>query len=184
MSGRRAPLLLGVIGLSFTFFPPLYPSARESVARRLLRTVQTGTPQDVTVDQIRKIADSSDTDYTTEILARSALVVLHQDNEMLIPYDELLDDLLNRLVSDGSPFRPLTGLASFRGKETVLTMVYAMVMSGSQERATDVLEKNLLTGSRYKQAVVLSALRNIGTPRAISLIQQYAEKGQDRHLVS
>ena len=29
---------------------------------------------------------------------------------------------------------------------------------------------------------MLSALRNIGTPRAISLIQQYAEKGQDRNL--
>jgi hypothetical protein len=30
--------------------------------------------------------------------------------------------------------------------------------------------------------VVLSALRNIGTPRAISFIQEYAEKGPDRNL--
>jgi hypothetical protein len=46
----------------------------------------------------------------------------------------------------------------------------------------DILERHSLTGSRYKQAIVLSALRNVGTPRAIGIIQQYAEKGQDRNL--
>ena len=57
-------------------------------------------------------------------------------------------------------------------------MVYAMVMSGNQEQVTDVLEKHLLTGGKYKQAIVLSALRNIGTPRAVGLIQKYAEAGR------
>ncbi len=61
-------------------------------------------------------------------------------------------------------------------------MVYAMVMSGNQEQVTDVLEKHLLTGGKYKQAVILSALRNIGTPRAIGLIQKYAEAGQESNL--
>lgn len=159
-----------------------YASARETIAQRLLRTVQIGVPQDITVEQIRKIADSNETDYTTEMLARSALVVLQKDDPKLISYDELFDNLLNRLVDDGTPFQPLAGLPGFRGKETVFTMAYALVMSGNQDRAVEILGKNSLTGGRYKQAVVLSALRNIGTPGAIQLIQQYAEKGEDRNL--
>jgi hypothetical protein len=157
-------------------------TAREPLPRRLLRTIQIGTPQDISVEQIRKIAESNDTDYTTAMLARSALLVLRQDEPKLISYDELLDNLLSHLVSDGTPFQPLTSLPDFRAKETLMTMVYAMVMSGNQERAVDILEKHAFTGSKYKQGVVLSALRNIGTPRAISIIQQYAEKGQDRNL--
>jgi hypothetical protein len=180
---RIAPLLLAVaavVFLSASF--PVCSAARESIPQRLLRTIQIGTPQDITVEQIRKIADSNDTDYTTEMLARSALVVLHQDNPELISFGELFDTLLSHMVSDGSPFQPLPNLPDFRAKETVFTMAYAMVMSGNQEQAVDILAKHSLTGSRYQQAVVLSALRNIGTPRAVSVIQQYAEKGQDRNL--
>jgi hypothetical protein len=169
-------------GIFILLFPPLSANARESVQRRLVRTIQIGAPQDITVEQIRKIAESNETDYTTEMLARSALVVLQQDDAKLISYDELLDGLLTKLVSDGTPFQQIASLPSFRGKETAFTMVYALVMSGQQERAVDILEKHALTGSRYKQAVVLSALRNIGTPRALSVIQEYAEKGQDRNL--
>jgi hypothetical protein len=174
-----APFLLALGALCFL---PGRASAAESMQQRLLRTVQIGAPQDISVEQIRKIADNNDSDYTTEILARSALVVLQHDDSKLIPFTELLDDLLSHLVSDGTPFKPLTTLPNFRGKETVFTMVYALVMSGNQDRAVDILEKHSLTGSRYKRAVVLSALRNIGTPRALSVIQQYGEKGQDRNL--
>jgi len=161
---------------------PLWCSARESIPQRLLRTIQIGLPQDITVEQIRRIADSDDTDYTTEMLARSALLVLHQDDPKLISFDELFDSLLSHMVSDGSPFTPIASLPNFRAKETVFTMVYAMVMSGNQDRAVNILEKHSLTGSRYKQGVVLSALRNIGTSRAVSVIQQYAEKGPGRNL--
>lgn len=175
--GRIAAGLLPA--LVACFCSPLFPlpaSAREAVAQRLLRTIQIGAPQDITLDQIHRIAASNDADYTTEVLARSALVVLHQDDAKLIPYTELLDNHLSHLVSDGTPFKPLPELPNFRGKETLFVMVYAMVMSGNQERAVDILEKHSLTGSRYKQAVVLSALRNIGTPRTLSIIQQYAER--------
>ena len=182
MRGRTVRLLLAVVTLSFACILPIRASARETLPQRLLRTIQIGVPQDISIDAIRKVAESDDTDYTTEILARSALLVLRQDEPKLIPYDELLDTLLNHLVSDGTPFQPLPSLPSFRGKETVFTMVYAMVMSGNQERVIDILQRHSLTGSRYKQAIVLSALRNVGTPRAIGIIQQYAEKGQDRNL--
>lgn len=180
--GRGLTLAFSASALLIALCSPLRAAAHEPLPRRLLRTIQIGVPQDITVEEIRRVAESGDTDYTTEILARSALLVLGRNEPTLISYDELLDGLLSHLVSDGTPFQPLSGLPSFRGKETLMTMVYAMVMSGNQERAVDVLEKHAWTGSRYKQAVVLSALRNIGTPRAMSIIQQYAEKGQDRNL--
>jgi hypothetical protein len=177
-----ARLLLAVAALSFACILPLRATDRETLPQRLLRTIQIGAPQDISVDEIRKVAESNDTDYTTAILARSALLVLRQGEPNLMSYDELLDNLLNHLVSDGTPFQPLPSLPGFRGKESVFTMVYAMVMSGNQEHVVDILQRHSLTGSRYKQAVVLSALRNVGTPRAISVIQQHAEKGQDRNL--
>lgn len=171
-----------LLALAAICFLPIRAHAAESVQLRLLRTVQVGSPQEISLEQIRKIADSNDTDYTTAILARSALLVLQHDDAKLIPYSELFDDLLAHLVSDGTPYKQLISLPSFRGKESVFTMTYALVMSGNQETAVDILQKHSLTGSRYKQAVVLSALRNVGTPRALSVIQEYAEKGQDRNL--
>ena len=155
---------------------------RESIPQRLLRTVQIGAPQGLTVDQIKRIAANQQTEYTTDILARSALLVLHEDNLGLVPYNELFDSVLNHLVRDGNAFQPPSGLPDFRGKETIFAMTYAMVMSGNQEQAVSLLGPHLWNGSQYKHAVVLSALRNIGTQSAIGLIQQYAEKGPDRNL--
>jgi hypothetical protein len=60
--------------------------------------------------------------------------------------------------------------------------VYALVMSGQQEHAVDILEQHLSNGSQLKQAIVLQALRNIGTQRAIGLIQKYQEKGDYHNL--
>jgi len=175
---------LAALALLIAFLgPPAHAAAvRETVPQRLLRTVQIGAPQGLSVEQIKKIAASSDTEYTTEMLARSALLVLHEDNLGLIPYNELLDGVLNHLVRDGNAFQPPPSLPDFRGKETVVAMVYAMVMSGNQEQAVSILGPHLWNGSQYKHAVVLSALRNIGTQSAIGLIQQYAEKGPNRNL--
>jgi hypothetical protein len=154
----------------------------ETLPSRLLRTIQIGVPQDLRLEEISAVVHDPNADYSTTLLARSALLVLGRDDPRLFAYDALLDGALNHLVADGNAFPPPAGLINFRGKETVFTMVYAMVMSGNQERVIGVLEKHRFTGSKYKQGVVLSALRNVGTPRALGLIQQYAEKGQDRNL--
>jgi hypothetical protein len=157
-------------------------AAREPLERRLLRTIQIGAPQEVTLAEIQHIAENPNSKYIDNILARSALIVLQRDDTKLVPYNELLDSVLNNLVPDSNAFPTLPALPDFRGKETVFTMTYAMVMSGNQELVTDVLGKHLLTGGKYKQAIVISALRNIGTPRAVGLIQKYAESGQESNL--
>ena len=154
----------------------------ESVQARLLRTVQIGVAQDIGAEEIDRLAIDGGGDYSTTLLARSALLVLRRSDSGLVPYDELLDGALNHLVRDGNGFPAPPGLPAFGGKETVLTMVYAMVMGGKQERAVELLAKHRFTGSKYKQEVVLSALRNVGTQRAKGLIQEYAEKGQDRNV--
>ena len=155
----------------------------EAVGRRLLRTIQLSVPQGLSVDEIRKIADDSSGPYEIVILARSALLVLHRDDNLRrVAYEELIDRVLNNLARQGNTYQLSADLPEFHGKNLVFTMVYAMVLSGNQERVTDLLEKHLSTGSAYKQAVVLQALRNIGTLRAIGLIQKYAEAGQDKNL--
>ena len=156
--------------------------AEEPVQPRLLRTVQIGTPQDISEAQIKAIVEDPKTDFATFFLARSALLVLH-DEVKGESFDNLLTRVLNTPLASGNEYPQPPGLqAAFGGKELVFTMVYAMVMSGQQERAVDLLEKHLFTGSYYKQAVVLQALRNIGTQRAKGLIQKYQEKGDYHNL--
>jgi len=154
----------------------------ESVQARLLRTVQIGVAQDIAPEEVDRLAADGGGDHTTALLARSALLVLRRSDAGLFPYDALLDGVLDHTVRDGNGFPAPPGLPGFGARETVLAMVYAMVMSGQQERAVDVLAQHRFTGSKYKQEVVLSALRNIGTARAKGLIQEYAEKGQDRNV--
>jgi hypothetical protein len=179
----KLPLLLAFSLVLSLFAPPIHASPfHEPLQRRLLRTIQIGTPQDITLAEISRIAENPNSKYIDAILARSALLVLQHANPKLTSYDELFVSVLNNLIRDSNAFPNVPGLPDFYGKETALTMVYAMVMSGQQERVTDILEKNLLTGSEYKQAVILSALRNIGTPRAIGLIQKYGEAGKDSNL--
>jgi hypothetical protein len=163
--------------------PDMGQGADEALGRRLLRTVELGVPQGLDVEAIRQIADDANGDYASVILARSALLVLHRDNDARrIGYQELLDRVLNNLARQGSTYPLAPDLPEAQGKTLALIMVYAMVMSGNQDRAIDLLEKHLSTGSAYKQAVALQALRNIGTPKAIGLIQKYAETGQDKNL--
>lgn len=181
-SVTRLALAIVVLSALALTLGPRAAAAPDTIPQRLLRTIQIGAPQGLTVAQIKKIAADQQTEYTTEILARSALLVLRQDTPGLVSYNELFDSLMNHLVRDGNGFPPPPGLPDFRGKETVFAMTYAMVMSGNSEQAVGILGPHLWNGSEYKHAVVLSALRNIGTQSAIGLIQQYAEKGPDRNL--
>jgi hypothetical protein len=153
------------------------------VRARLLRTVQLGAPQGITAEQIAAIVQDPSTSYLSQILGRSALLVLGRDNPQWGPFENLLSSALNTKLTSGNEYPQPSDLhAGFGGKELVFTMVYAMVMAGQQERAVSILDPHLWLGSRYNQAVVLQALRNIGTPRAVGLIQNYQEKGDYHNL--
>jgi len=154
-----------------------------SLTSQLLRTVQIGTTQGISTGQITAIVQKGRASYLDVMLARSALVVLHRDNPEWERFDSLVSSVLNSALNSGNVYpQPPDLQAGFGGKELVFTMVYALVMSGQQERAVDILEQHLSTGSRLKQAIVLEALRNIGTQRAIGLIQAYQEKGDYHNL--
>ena len=156
--------------------------AEEAVQARLLRTVQLGTPQGISDAQIKAIVQDPKTEFATFFLARSALLVLHEEVKGE-SFENLLTRVLNTPLASGNEYPQPPGLQSgFGGKELVFTMVYAMVMSGQQERTVDLLEQHLFSGSYYKQAVVLQALRNVGTQRAKGLIQKYQEKGDYHNL--
>ena len=169
----RCGIVLGFLGVACA---SAFAAPPDSVQARVLRTIQIGVPQALTLDDINRLADPGNTDYSTTLLARSALLVLRQDSPRWTPYEQLLDGALNQLPRGASAaFQPMPELPGFRGKETVLTMVYAMVMSGRHDRAIALLERHLPSGTNDKHAVVIQALRNIGTPRAIAIIQKYAQ---------
>jgi hypothetical protein len=150
---------------------------------RLLRTVQIGAPQEITTEQITAIVQDGHAAYLDVMLARSALVVLHQDNPEWEKFDNLLSSVLDSALNSGNVYlQPPDLRKGFGGKELLFTIVYALVMSGQQEHAVDILEQHLSNGSQLRQAIVLQALRNIGTQRAIGLIQRYQEKGDYHNL--
>ena len=159
------------------------PADDGSPTTRLLRTVQIGAPQEITTEQITAIVQNGHATYLDVMLARSALVVLHQDNPEWEKFDNLLSSVLNSALNSGNVYlQPPNLHKRFGGKELVFTMVYALVMSGQQEHAVYILEQHLSNGSQLKQAIVLQALRNIGTQQAIGLIQKYQEKGDYHNL--
>ena len=154
-----------------------------SLTQELLSTVQIGAPQGITAERITALVQDGQATYLDTMLARSALVVLHRDNPAWESFDNLLPSVLNSALNSGNVYpQPRDLQAGFGGKELVFTMVYALVMSGQQEHVVDILEQHLFNGSQLKQAVVLQALRNIGTQRAIGLIQKYQERGDYHNL--
>ena len=174
-------LILSVMALLLT--STVSGADDESLTPRLLRTVQIGTSQELTTGQIAAVVQNGHATYLDVMLARSALVVLHQDNPEWEKFENLLSSVLNSALNSGNVYLQLPDLhKGFGGKELVFTMVYALVMSGQQEHAVDILEQHLSNGSQLKQAIVLQALRNIGTQRAIGLIQKYQEKGDYHNL--
>ena len=180
----RRPFFLA-LGAALTLTVAAFTETAETLNPKLLRTAQIGAPQGIGINEIKKVAaDSNHYDAHTNALARAALLVLAEDRGLKVaPIDELLDSLLNNSSHETESGLPAPGLdAGFGDKEAILTLVYALVMSGQQERVTTGLERHLFLGSRYKQAIVLQALRNIGTPRATGLIQRYLEKGEGKQM--
>jgi hypothetical protein len=171
------------VGIALFLLPSLAWAQHETLRLRLLRSIQLGAPQGITTDQMHAVVEDPGATYLDQMLARSALFELQGDDPGWEKFDNVLSSVLNSTLNSGNEYQPAYDLSpGFDGKELVFTMVYAMVMAGQQERAVDILEQHLFTGSRWNQAVVLQALRNIGTQRAVGLIQSYQEKGDYHNL--
>lgn len=174
---------MGVFILSLLLMVPVAVSA-EPIEYRLMQTIQTGTPQQLDVSEIIQYAKGDKADFLGHVLARSALLVLDEDEGFPDwPVERLLDRTLNQLQRRSHAYHlPPEMPAGFGGDNLVFTLVYAMVMSGESGKAIDVLERHIHSGNAYKRAVVLQALRNIGSRRANGLVQQVADTRNDRNL--
>jgi hypothetical protein len=172
-----------IIVLSLLLALPAMASA-EPIQQRLLRTIQTGTLQQLDLSEIVEYAKGEQADFLGHVLARSALLVLGKDDGYPDwPVARLLDRTLDQLQRRSPAYHlPPEMPAGFGGEDLVFTLVYALVTSGEAERAIEVLERHLDSGNAYTRGVVLQALRNIGSPRANSLVQQVADTRDDRNL--
>jgi hypothetical protein len=172
-----------IILLSLLLVLPVTASA-EPIQHRLLRTIQTGTLQHLELSEVLGYAKGDQADFLGHVLARSALVVLGRDEGFADwPVTKLLDRALNQLQRRSHAYHlPPEMPAGFDGADLVFTLVYAMVMGGEAEKAIDVLGSHLDSGNAYVRGVVLQGLRNIGSQRANSLVQQVADTRDERNL--
>ncbi len=172
-----------VLVLALVLALPAAASA-EPIQHRLLRTIQTGTLQQLDRSEITRYAKGHEADFLGHVLARAALVVLGEDEGFPDwPIERLLDRALNQLQRRSHAYHlPPEMPAGFGGEDLVFTLVYAMVMRGAADKTIDVLERHINSGNAFKRGVVLQALRNIGSRRANSLVQQVADTRDDRNL--
>lgn len=142
---------------------------------QLIRTIQIGSLQGISLGEVYDIALDDRTEYHEHVLARAALAVLGKEGTQFEawPLSRLLDRSLQQLVPGQlNSVKP----AGFRNEHTIYTLAFAMVMAGQQEALIKVLEQHLNTRISFKRAVILQALRNIGSRDANELIQQVANE--------
>ncbi len=160
-------------------------AAAEPISWRLIRTIQTGVAQEVSLAEIVAYAKADATPYSGHVLAKAALLTLGAGNAASPgwPTLKLLDRSLSQLQQNSHDRLADAGLpAGFDGAQLIFTAVYALVMTGSEEDAVDVLARHLESPDEYKRGVVLQALRNIGSQRASDLIQQVGNRGLNGNL--
>lgn len=155
----------------------------ESMEARLLRTIQLGASQAPEAEIARFARDGERSGYLGFALAAAAMHAIGRpDAPREWPAPRILDKTLSELHRGLSFEIPPDFPARYGNEDLVFTLVYALVIGGATEQATDILEQHLADAPRYKRAVILQALRNIGTRRASQLIQKEAARGGDRNL--
>jgi hypothetical protein len=154
----------------------------------LLRSIYTGTLQGLEPAEVDALITDSGVDFGTSTLARALRLVRGTDRGFPEwPVERLLDRALTLMIGSTNAMMWARDLPpGFGGDEAVYAIVYALVIGGRAEAAIDTLEAHLVqppTESRdLKRAVVLQALRNIGSPRADELIRRAGRDGKDGNL--
>lgn len=155
----------------------------ESMEARLLRTIQLGAAQVPEAEIVRFARDGERSGYLGFALASAAMHAIGRSKASgEWPAPRVLDKTLAELHRGLSFEIPPDFPPRYGNEDLVFTLVYALVIGGATERAIDILGQHLPEAPRYKRAVILQALRNIGTRRASELIQKEATRGSDRSL--
>jgi len=154
-----------------------------SMEARLLRTIQLGAAQVAEVEIAPYARDGARAGYLGFALAAAAMHAIGRSDEPgEWPAPRILDKTLAELHRGLSFETPSDFPVGYGNEDLVFTLVYALVIGGATERATDILGRHLSGAPPYKRAVILQALRNIGTRRASELIQKAAARGDDQNL--
>jgi len=155
----------------------------ESMEAKLLRTIQLGAAQVSEAEIASYARDGERSRYLGFALAAAAMHALgRSDAPGEWPAPRILDKTLAELHGGLAFETPPDFPSRYGNEDLVFTLVYALVIGGATERATDILAQHLPGAPLYKRAVILQALRNIGTRRASELIQKEAARGDDRSL--
>lgn len=169
----RALLLAAALvpAAAFAGAEPMETSLWRSVALGRLESVD---PQQI-VDYLRDSPDQAG-----YLLGRAALAVAGEPNSFPEwPLTRLLDEHLDSL-RPGSCHCDLAENqgplpAGFGPAQQLFTLVYALVMTGEEKQATEILGERLRQGTGSDRDLTAQALAFIGTPEAKALIRGYAE---------
>jgi len=161
--------------LGFVIFLASLAAHAEPVEVRLLRTIHTGALQEIGEEELRRMSSPKETSYARYVLARSALLVLGKDDgSPEYPVQRLLDQALSQL-QENRDLLPAGVAPGFGGDDLIYTLTWALAVSGRGGPAERVLEGHVRGGSEYKRSVAMQALHNLGTPRALEVIQKATE---------
>lgn len=164
--------------------PPLKP---EPIQMRLLRSIYTGTLQGVSSADVDRLTTDSQVDFATASLARAVRRVRGRDPGFPEwPITRLLDRGLSLMPGSSNALIWSAELPhGFGGDDFVYALVYALSIAGDADRAIQVLERHIASADvykDYKRAVVLQALRNMGSARGDDLIRRAGAQGKDANL--
>ena len=160
-----------VIALSLLLVLPGTVSA-EPIEHRLLRTIQTGTLQQLELPEVIRYSKGEEADFLGHVLARSALVVLGKDEGFPDwPIERLLDRTLNQLQRRSHAYHlPPEMPAGFGGEDLVFTLVHAMVMGEPTRSGCRRSTRRCCTASAPSSSSTSSRLRRGRAMRSLRLI--------------
>lgn len=159
--------------------------SEEPMPLRLLRTIHTGTLQQLDLSTIQSYAKDDSTEYAGYVLAQAALLVLGGEKTWPDwPASRVLRRTIDLLHPDEYSTLTVAGMPKGYGTDDlVFTLVFAMVISGQADKAIDVLQDYVNSESQYTRFVVFQALRHIGNQRATDLLKKASETGSDSNYI-
>lgn len=172
-----------VVLLLAAWLPQAWGAAPEPMQLKLLRTVYIGAPQ-LPLAEIHRYTKDPRSEYYAHILARAALIALGERGEWSAAQSvELLERSIEMLdIAQPSLFTEDGMRVGFGTDDVLFTLLYALVQNGQGDQAVAVLSRHLDAPNEFSRAVVLQALRYIGTPRSSDMLKGESQENRDAML--